>query len=104
MTINEVPDTAVHIVATLTAIKGEEARLLQVLRELVSASQAEPGCMQYIPHVETAHSGTFVLYEVWASQAALDEHMATPHFLSFVAAAESLLSEPPHIRTMTLIQ
>lgn len=97
-------NTHVHIVATLKAFAGEQSQLIEELSVLVSSSRAEPGCIHYILHADTERSGTFVIYEAWSSQAALDEHMATAHFLSFVSAAKSLCSEPAHIQTLKLIQ
>lgn len=98
MSLKETAATPVHIVATLSASAGQEQALLQALRNLVAASQAEPGCIQYILHVDTANAGVFVIYETWTNQVELDQHMAMPHFLAFVATSESLLGEPPHLR------
>ncbi|MDO7926278.1 putative quinol monooxygenase [Pseudomonas sp. KFB-139] len=104
MSTTELENTQVHIIATLKAIAGEESRLAEMLSVLVSASRAEPGCIHYVLHVDTEHSGTFVIYEAWSSQAALDEHTTTAHFLSFVSAAESLCSKPTHLQTLKLIR
>jgi quinol monooxygenase YgiN len=59
---------------------GEAAALLE---KLSTASLTEPGCHRFdvaraidAPHI-------FVLYEVWESQAALDEHMTAPHFKEY---------------------
>lgn len=103
MNAKNTPEMNVYIVATLCARKGKEQGLLKALRELVSASQAEPGCIEYILHGEVMQSGTFVIYETWISQSDLDKHMGTPHFVSFVAASESLLSAPAHIRVLERI-
>ena len=59
--------------------RADEAE--RMLRELRAASLAEEGCAGY----EVARGGegdrsTFVLYETWRDQAALDAHYETEHF------------------------
>lgn len=50
-----------------------------VLRELAVASRAEPGCLGF--EIARGEDGTtFVLYEKWRDQAALDAHYASEHF------------------------
>lgn len=100
----ELSTNHVHIVATLSAIEGRETDLLELLSVLVSSSQAEKGCIHYILHVDTERPGTFIIYEAWLDQIALDEHMATPHFLSFKAASESIFAEPIHLQNLKRIQ
>jgi quinol monooxygenase YgiN len=59
--------------------RADEAERL--LRELRAASLAEPGCLGYeVCRVGSDAPGTFVLYETWRDQAALDEHYAAEHF------------------------
>ncbi len=56
----------------------EAARLLTELRE---ASLLEPGCDGFeVMRGDADEPGTFVLYEKWRDQAALDAHYATEHF------------------------
>lgn len=57
--------------------RADEAEAM--LRELRAASLREPGCAGY--DVARGEDGTtFVLYEQWRDQAALDEHYDTEHF------------------------
>ena len=57
--------------------RADEAEAL--LRELRAASLREPGCKGY--EVARGEDGTtFVLYETYTDQAALDSHLATEHF------------------------
>ncbi|CAI3787951.1 Putative monooxygenase [Pseudomonas sp. MM227] len=90
----------IHIIATVNAEPGKEAELLEALTQLVRASVEESGCLQYALHIDPDLPGVFVFYEGWASQAALDEHMASPHFLSFVAASDFLITGPTDIRKL----
>jgi quinol monooxygenase YgiN len=56
----------------------EAARLFAELR---AASLREEGCSGYeVMRGDADEPGTFVLYEKWRDQAALDEHYETEHF------------------------
>lgn len=62
---------------TFPAERADEAATL--LSELRAASLREPGCLQY--DVARGNDGTtFVLFERWKDQAALDFHFETEHF------------------------
>ena len=49
------------------------------LAELVAATRAEEGCLEYDAFESTATPGVFVTIEAWRSQEDLDAHMTTPH-------------------------
>ncbi len=54
----------------------------RMLRELREASLREPGCIGYeVCRGDADAAGTFVLYETWTDQRALDAHMTEPHFV-----------------------
>ncbi len=56
----------------------EAARLLAELR---AASLREEGCIGFeVMRGDAGQPGSFVLYETWRDQAALDEHFGTAHF------------------------
>ena len=61
----------------LPADKADEGA--RILAELRAASLREEGCLGY--EVARGDDGTtFVLYETWRDQAALDAHYRTEHF------------------------
>ncbi len=65
------------VMYTVPAERADEAA--RILRELGAASRAEDGCAGY--EVVRGEDGTtFVLFEKWRDQAALDAHYATEHF------------------------
>ncbi len=67
---------------TYTFPPGEADRVEGILRELREASLREDGCIGYdVCRGDGDAPGTFVLYETWRDQAALDEHMTLPHFV-----------------------
>lgn len=49
-------------------------QLRDLLREQVTRSMREPGCMRFELLESTSVSGTFILIERWESQLALDTH------------------------------
>ncbi|MGD0051635.1 MAG: putative quinol monooxygenase [Vulcanimicrobiaceae bacterium] len=63
---------------TFPAERADEAQRL--FEQLAAASRTEPGCLGYLVARGIADRTTFVLYESWADQAALDVHYATEHF------------------------
>jgi quinol monooxygenase YgiN len=65
------------VLYTVPEDKADE--VTSILRELAAASRAEPGCLGF--DVARGEDGTtFVLYEKWRDQTALDAHYATEHF------------------------
>ncbi len=62
------------------------------LAECGPPSRAEAGCLEYRTF-RGAEGDALFLKEKWESQAALDEHMGTPHFLAFKKAVEDATGE-----------
>lgn len=69
------------VIYTFPAERAEEAA--GVLRSLRDASRAEAGCIAFDVARSTDDPNTFVLYEEWRDQAALDFHYKTEHFERF---------------------
>ena len=63
-------------------------KVATALAECGPPSRAELGCREYRTFRGAQNDAVF-LKEEWESQAALDEHMGTPHFQAFKAALES---------------
>jgi quinol monooxygenase YgiN len=68
--------------AVMYTFPPEKADQVQALfAELAVKSREEPGCIAYeVARGAGGDSGTFMLFEKWRDQAALDEHYATEHF------------------------
>lgn len=67
---------------TVPADKRDEAE--QLLRQLRAGSVNEPGCADFEVCRGTGEAdGTFVLYETWHDDAALQHHYTTDHFQRF---------------------
>ncbi|HEY0816995.1 MAG TPA: putative quinol monooxygenase, partial [Pseudonocardia sp.] len=85
------------VTATITAQPGKEAEVKKLLSSIVEPTLAEDGCVGYALHQGVADPATFVFYENWTSQAALDAHLAGPTITEGLAALGPLLAGPPVI-------
>ncbi|EKM99589.1 MULTISPECIES: putative quinol monooxygenase [Acidocella] len=92
-----VDNKIVYVFATLTAAPGRGTELRLTLEELVTATRQEPGNVTYTLHEATDAPGTFIVYEAYADQAAVDAHMASAHLKAALSAAGPLLGSPPVI-------
>ena len=81
-------------IAVLKAKAGKREALRQGLLTLIEPTRAEPGNLDYVLFELRDEPGTFYMREAFASQAALDEHVAAPYFQVFAAKMNNLLAEP----------
>jgi quinol monooxygenase YgiN len=65
------------------AAPGYEAELAEQLTALLEPTRKEPGCLAYKLHFDPQDPKKLMFYEIFANQAALDEHVASPHFKKF---------------------
>ena len=68
------------LVVRMKAREGEEARALELMRELAAASRQEPGCEAYVPCQDPEDSRSFLFYVQYRDKAAFEEHGASEHF------------------------
>ncbi|MCL1980781.1 MAG: antibiotic biosynthesis monooxygenase [Proteobacteria bacterium] len=78
----------VQIIAEIEIKQQYRDGLIPVLQKLVEGSRSEPGNNRYDFTENIAHPGHFFVIEEWASEKAVEEHNATPHFQNFVSAIE----------------
>jgi len=74
----------ISIVAKFIVNEGEEQNFLALTEDLILASRAEEGCIEYILHKDVKEPRTFCMIEKWNNQKAIDYHNNTPHFTSAV--------------------
>ena len=65
-------------------------------------TRAEAGCRLYELY-ESGSGGRFYFYETWESQAALDQHAASPHFKHLERSIGELVAEPFEVNILTRI-
>ncbi|WP_198781268.1 putative quinol monooxygenase [Shewanella putrefaciens] len=83
----------ITVFAQIQAHSGQSDSLFKVLKQLVSDTHTEAGCLEYTLHHSLDNANQFWMYEVWRSQAAIDAHMASHHFNAFVVASEALVEK-----------
>ena len=79
-----------HVIAILTARPGKAVEVEALLGAMRHASRAEPGNLRYDLWRDRATPGRFLLDELYADEAALDDHRASPHFQSYAATIGDL--------------
>lgn len=72
------------LAVTWVAKPGNEAQIRDILRELHTASNREPGCLTYEVHVDPEDARQFFIYEVYHDEAGLEAHQETAHFKELV--------------------
>ncbi|TCN21171.1 putative quinol monooxygenase [Mesobacillus foraminis] len=72
-----------HIVITavLKPKEGLQGHLLSELKKVQDASREEAGCIKYDLH--QSEDLTFVLYEVWKDEEALEHHIQSAHYQEY---------------------
>jgi len=87
----------VKLIAHLHAQSAHADAVAAALLELAGPSRAEAGCVMYDVCRSKADRNQLLVLEEWESQAALDAHMATPHFQAFVARIGGALAGAPEM-------
>jgi quinol monooxygenase YgiN len=69
---------------------------------MLAPTRAESGCKLYELY-ESDSKGRFYFYEIWESQAALDQHAASAHFKHLEQTVGELLQEPFEVNILERI-
>jgi len=78
----------------MRAHPGRRAELLELLHELVDAAAAEePGTLVYVMHEAADDPDTVVSYELFADDAALEAHKASPAVAGLMPRLGPLIAE-----------
>ena len=71
----------VALVVRYQALPGKGDEVAALLSRHAAATQAEPGCRAFVALRSARDPDAFVLYEHYDDPAALDAHLASPHYL-----------------------
>ncbi|MBN3553463.1 antibiotic biosynthesis monooxygenase [Fictibacillus nanhaiensis] len=82
---------SITINAILKAKPGKEESLREELIQVVQASRKEEGCISYTLHESTENPETFVFYENWLDEDALNRHMESDHYKRYRKNIELLV-------------
>jgi len=69
---------------------------------MLAPTRAESGCKLYELY-ESDSKGRFYIYEIYESQAALDQHAASPHFKHLQQTVGELLEEPFEVNILRTV-
>jgi quinol monooxygenase YgiN len=83
----------VYVIARSVARSGKENQLKELLRGMIAPTRAESGCKLYELY-ESDSPGRFYFYEIWESQAALEQHAVSAHFKHLEQTVGELVQEP----------
>jgi len=83
-----------RVVATITTKPEATGEIRAALLSLAEATRREEGCRSYDLFTSAADPATFVTVEAWVDRSALDAHLATPHVIAAMAAADGRLAAP----------
>ena len=92
----------VRVIARFVARRGKEEQLRELLAGMLAPTRAESGCRLYELY-ESDSKGRFYIYEIWESQAALDQHAASPYFKHLEQTVGELVEEPFEVNTLKRI-
>ena len=92
----------VRVIARSVARRGRENQLRELLQGMLAPTRAESGCKLYELY-ESNEKGRFYFYEIWESQAALDQHAASPHFKHLQQTVGDLIQEPFEVNILERI-
>jgi quinol monooxygenase YgiN len=85
------------VVAKLKAKKGEEAKMEEALRGMVTKVAQEEGTLTYTLHRDQQDPCVFMLYEKYQDAAALKAHSSTHYFKELFKTLEPMLDGAPEI-------
>ena len=86
------------VMAAITVKPEKKGALVPLTLDLILNTRGEKGCISYelFSSTENDYSQTFV--EKWESMEALNEHMKSPHFISFGEKTKDFFSKPMEIK------
>jgi quinol monooxygenase YgiN len=73
----------IQINGTIRLGRSIDAATRKAIVEMVRASRAEDGCIDYAFASDLADPDTLILFERWRDQAALDAHGKSDHMAAF---------------------
>ena len=82
----------IQINGTIRLGRSIDAATRKAIVEMVRASRAEDGCIDYAFASDLADPDTLILFERWRDQAALDAHGKSDHM---AASQEFMGANPP---------
>jgi quinol monooxygenase YgiN len=96
-------DEKIVLVARLKVKDDTVEEAKKAALEIVAASRAEEGNINYDIHQAIDDETVFVWHETWLNKAAIDEHFEKEFFKEFFAKVSEFAAEPPQITLTKMI-
>ena len=77
---------SILVIGTIDLDPARRDDFIALAQTLMTATRAEDGCEAYAFSAAVDDPGRFHVAEQWASQEAMDAHLATPHLAAFMGA------------------
>ncbi|WP_137167212.1 EthD family reductase [Salinimonas lutimaris] len=78
------------VIATITALDGQEAFLAALLEKLAQQVRQEPGNEDFLVYQDSSKPACFTIVENYTDEAAFQAHINTPHCFSFNNALKTV--------------
>jgi quinol monooxygenase YgiN len=88
------PSGEVALVVNFEVKPGAEAEFEQIFRRSVTCSRLELGNITFNVHRVLGSERSYVLYEIWRSEDALNSHLARPYTKALFAMFDRNLARP----------
>jgi len=92
------------VTARITAVKGKENDLKNVLVKLIEPTRQEQGCISYELLHNNSDATDFIFIEKWKSEADLEAHMQSNHFQEAAGKLTDLIATDPDIQRYHTIE
>jgi quinol monooxygenase YgiN len=87
------------LLATFTALPGQEQAVSSLLASLALQVRREPGNLRFEPFRVTANAQSFIVFEAYADQQAFLDHVDSAHSTRFNSELAELITEPHSVLT-----
>jgi len=88
------------IIARIPVKEGKTAEAIEAVKQLMVGVREEEGTLFYTLNVSGSAPDILVVMERYSNDAAIEIHMATPHFQEFMGRGAELFSGEPEVVIM----
>jgi quinol monooxygenase YgiN len=87
----------------LHAREGNEKAVEEALREVMGASRAEPGCLDFHLYRSMRDPRLFYIHSRWRDFEAYSTHAELPHTVNFLKKVDALVDVPREVARTEMI-
>ncbi|MFC8896215.1 putative quinol monooxygenase [Streptomyces cinereoruber] len=87
------------LLAEFTVRPGNEERVAELVRNYAAGVREEPGNLAFEVHTKESDPLAYWIFEVYANEAAFQDHLAAPYGPPFNAALRPLIQEKESLLT-----